>query len=243
MLEFKKLDQNITKQSFLFYGKSGTGKTTVAGTFPKPLFIDINERGTGSVSNKDAIVAEINSWKEWEDFLSNIDKYKTQTGFETLVIDTIGKLQDVCMEATKKNAKPQIQDWGNVSGELKNNFMYLIAHAIKNDYYIIFLAHERDNTEATEGVQEVYNPNICASAMPSVSEWLHASVTLAGHTRIFERKDQFGKHLSYHYVLKIGADSLFKTKVRLPKGKDVPSMIDDCDFNKLIALFSEKEGK
>ena len=43
MLQVKKINEIPVPKTFLFYGKSGTGKTTLAGTFPKPLFLDINE--------------------------------------------------------------------------------------------------------------------------------------------------------------------------------------------------------
>ena len=49
MLEIKKVKDIKIPKTFLFYGKSGTGKTTLAGTFPKPLFLDVNENGTSSV--------------------------------------------------------------------------------------------------------------------------------------------------------------------------------------------------
>ena len=43
MLEIKKVSDIKIPKTFLFYGKSGTGKTTLAGTFPKPLILDVNE--------------------------------------------------------------------------------------------------------------------------------------------------------------------------------------------------------
>lgn len=53
----------------LFYGRSGTGKTTIIGSAPKPLLIlDIREKGTTSIrNNKDTYVLTINSWKEFEE--------------------------------------------------------------------------------------------------------------------------------------------------------------------------------
>ena len=69
MLEIKKVNEIPVPKTFLFYGKSGTGKTTLAGTFPKPLFLDINENGTSSVDNKEAQVISIKSYDDFNDFL------------------------------------------------------------------------------------------------------------------------------------------------------------------------------
>ena len=55
-------------RSFLFYGRSGTGKTTLAGTFPTPILIlDIGDKGTDSISDiEDCYVWEITEWDDIE---------------------------------------------------------------------------------------------------------------------------------------------------------------------------------
>ena len=94
MLEIKKVNEIPVPKTFLFYGKSGTGKTTLAGTFPKPLFLDINENGTSSVDNKEAQVISIKSYDDFNDFILNIDNYYEEIQWKTLILDTIGKLQE-----------------------------------------------------------------------------------------------------------------------------------------------------
>jgi transcriptional regulator with AAA-type ATPase domain len=54
--------------SALYYGISGTGKTTLAGTYPTPmLVVDIRENGTGSICNIPGVkVLKLESWEQFE---------------------------------------------------------------------------------------------------------------------------------------------------------------------------------
>ena len=65
----KRANEAPVDEVYIIYGKSGTGKTVVASTFPKTkeapmLYLDILEGGIGSVDNKDkspkdALIREI----------------------------------------------------------------------------------------------------------------------------------------------------------------------------------------
>jgi ATP-dependent phosphoenolpyruvate carboxykinase len=49
-LPTKKASELSGSRSYVFYGQSGTGKTTLAATFPGPILLcDIKDRGTDSV--------------------------------------------------------------------------------------------------------------------------------------------------------------------------------------------------
>ena len=68
-LPIKPVAEMRQPQSYAIYGRSGTGKTTLAGTFPKPvLVLDINDKGVGSIADvKDVYVMEIESIEDIED--------------------------------------------------------------------------------------------------------------------------------------------------------------------------------
>lgn len=236
MLEVKKINEIPTPKTFLFYGKSGTGKTTLAGTFPKPLFLDINENGTASVDNKDAQVISLKTYEEFNEFIMNIDEYYEQLKWGSLVVDTIGKLQELNLNYLAKGGKILINDYGDSTNEMQQVILKLISHSVKNDYYLIFNAHERDNTESDEETREILNPSVMAQLTPKLSEWLHATVSLAGHTRIFEPKDDLGQSKGMFYCIKVGADSVFKTKVRVPKEKMKANIIANPTCDKLVSL-------
>jgi len=112
-----------------------------------------------------------------------------------------------------------------------------------NDYYLIFIAHERDNTENDEITGEVLNPSVMAQLTPKLSEWLHATVSMAGHTRIFEKKNDLGQSQGLFYCLKIGADPIFKTKVRIPKEKMRANVIANPTCEKLMMVLNGTYGE
>lgn len=243
MLQVKKINEIPVPKTFLFYGKSGTGKTTLAGTFPKPLFLDVNENGTASVDSKDAQVISISKYEEFNEFLMNIDEYYEKLKWGSLIIDTIGKLQEINLNYLAKGGKILINNYGDSTNELQQVILKLINHATVNDYYLVFNAHERDNTENDEETGEVLNPSVMAQLTPKLSEWLHATVSLAGHTRIFEKKNDLGQSQGIFYCIKIGADPIFKTKVRVPKDKMKANIIANPTCEKLMSVLNGTYGQ
>jgi len=246
MLEIKKINEIPITKTFLFYGKSGTGKTTLSGTFPKPLFLDINENGTASVDNQEAMVVSIKKYDDFNEFMMNIDEYYNKLKWATLVIDTIGKLQELNLNFLAKGGKITINNYGDSTNEMQQVILKLISHSTQNNYYLIFNAHERDNTTSDEETGEILNPSVMAQLTPKLSEWLHATVSLAGHTRIFEKKNDLGQSQGMFYCIKIGADPVFKTKVRIPKDRMKANIIANPSCEKLMSVlngtYGEKKG-
>jgi hypothetical protein len=139
----------------LLYGRNGQGKTRIAATGPKPLIIDINEKGTKSVRNyKGAKVLQV---AEWEDITHAYWYLKEGNHpYETVVLDTVTAMQHMCMrhvlgeaEDRDPNREPSMPDrraWGKLSELLKPIFL---------DYrnlpmHVIFIAQERTLSEEDE---------------------------------------------------------------------------------------------
>jgi phage nucleotide-binding protein len=138
----------------LLYGRNGMGKTRFACTAPKPLLIDIQEKGTKSVRNyKDVEVFPAKSWKEvvWAYWFLRAGGHD----YESVILDTITGMQNVCMvqvlkesedrDPTKDPKTASQRDWGKLAQLMKEqllNFRNL-------DMHVIFTAQERtyDNEE------------------------------------------------------------------------------------------------
>jgi hypothetical protein len=142
----------------LLYGRNGMGKTRFACTAPKPLLIDIQEKGTKSVRNyKDVEVFPAKSWKEvvWAYWFLRAGGHD----YESVILDTLTGMQNVCMvqvlkesedrDPTKDPKTASQRDWGKLAQLMKEqllNFRNL-------DMHVIFTAQERtyDTTKKRSG--------------------------------------------------------------------------------------------
>lgn len=245
----------------IFYGRSATGKTTLAGTFPKVLHLDIREESKKVLKNVSGLKsASIEDWQELQDMFWYLKK--GGHGFKTVVIDTAGQAQMLAVEEVmrkhKKKGKPG--DWGTMSqrmwGEVSTmcKELFLNYRDLKKDgINICFIAHDRifkateDEGEDEDDVVSKIAPHVGPALSPSIVSTLNAAVDLIGETFIGEElitvKDKkTGKKKTkkeVEYYLRIGPNSSHITKVRKPKsGNKLPEMIKDPDYKKLTQLLN-----
>lgn len=227
----------------LFYGKAGTGKTTVAATFPKPLLhLDIREKGTDSISDMEEVdTLSIEEWDQFEQvywFLqSKENKYKT------VVIDAVSQLQDFALlQALKDNGKDEgsaisMRDFGAAAGRLKTwiiNYRDLVDAGIN----VVFLAHDR-TTDGEEGEDGELMPSVGPRMMPSVASVLTAAVKIIGNTFVRETHEKLanGKmERRIEYCMRVGPHAYYTTKVRQPKGGYTPDIIENPGYNAFVSL-------
>ena len=137
-------DSFITHDIHLFMGKPKSGKTLIAGSYPKPmLYVSIGNDGGGRVLNmayhKDIVEGNIKvknlkndlpvggkiqktSIEKLAEILAELRKPGADT-FKTIVIDTIGSLQDdykSYLEFTKGGRALSQQEWGDVAKMVLN---------------------------------------------------------------------------------------------------------------------------
>lgn len=244
MLKFKNLSDVKPSKIFLFYGKTGTGKTTLSGTFPKPCIIDANEMdGASSIGNIIGENCTIDNYEDFEEFVKNIDKYYTEKKFETLIIDTVDGVQNLNLKSLAKNGKVTLNNYADSNYELQQIFLKVIEFAKEKDLYLIFNSHEKDNTIADDTTGEILNPNVGPQITPKLSEWLQAVCSIVGHTRKVEKKNDLGQSQGIYYCIKIGPDAVFKTKVRVPKDQIKANVIVNPTCEKLMSVLNGTYGE
>lgn len=83
---------NVDRPIMVLYGRPGIGKTTLAAQAPNPIFIE-TERG---LTNPDLAHVQtfglMNSYEEVLEALKTIHEHKDKQGWETIVIDSIDRL-------------------------------------------------------------------------------------------------------------------------------------------------------
>lgn len=129
----------------LVYGQAGMGKSTLALSAPKPLLLDF-DGGVKRINNahlQGVGIVQINSWIEATQVLN-----EDLSAFETIVIDTIGKMMDYITDHVTKGRAPQLKDWNPINQEF-TTFTRKLSSLNKN---IIFVGHRDTRKEGDDTV-------------------------------------------------------------------------------------------
>jgi AAA domain len=232
----------------LAWGRSGTGKTTFAATFPKPLLLlDVREKGTDSVSNvKGVKVGQITSWDEFEAVYWYLEG--GQHDYKTVVIDQVTQLQNLAIAKAKKDQGKDEDDasskrtFGVASG-LMNQWLLNYRDLIDKGIHVVFLAHDRTTRgDEDDAGDDQIQPEVGPRLMPSVASLVNGAVKIIGNTYIRERfhvdlKAKIKKKIrEVEYGMRIGPHAYYTTKVRSPVGIAAPDTVVDPTYEKLLAI-------
>jgi hypothetical protein len=235
------IESNIV---MLVYGRSGSGKTHFASTFPTPsLLIDCNEGGTDTIADRHDIEhVLITNWDEFDDLYWEL---AAGTDYESIIIDQITALQDFAMNDVRLKAKKgpadvfSTRNWGQMSGLFKTGLEHM--RDLKRLYNLCFIAHERIFDSDTDEEADVIAPNISARVIPSVVTFIEGAVDAIGGTFIRERFVGEGdeERPVAEYCMRIGPQQYYATKIRRPASAGaLPDVIVDPTFQKIKDLTS-----
>lgn len=137
--------QKKTAVKGVIYGPEGVGKSTLAGNFPDPVFVDL-ENGTNQLDVRR--VDEKNwNWKKLKDTIKELAQSKQ---FKTIVIDTADMAEMLCsLYVTAKHHIESIAspDYGKGYQYLADNFKIFLddLKVISRDTNtnIVFIAHSK----------------------------------------------------------------------------------------------------
>lgn len=233
------IPQDITA---LIYGRSGTGKTTLAGSFPpNVLILDFKERGTDSIRDIPGVkVLFMESWDDLQDVFWSLESGNHD--YSTVVLDTVSGMQDLAIDnakiqSGKSSDSPTTQKmWGEVSGSMKE----IIFQFRDLPMNVVFLAHERVKEADSEDEMDEgqLDPEVGPNVIPSVSKTLCAAVKVIGNTYIkqsFKKKKNSPRETkrTVEYCLRTGPHPFYLTKIRTSKSNKVPEYIPDATYVKI----------
>lgn len=239
----------VRPRSWCIYGRSGTGKTTLASTFPGPLLLlDVRDRGTDSVNDRTIDVKDIETLEDIEDTYYFL---KENPGvYKTIIIDTVTQLQQVFMEEVTAGArKKSAGAWGSMTRQQFGDVAAMMKEWVLNyrnltdlDMEIIFIAQERTTSSNDDDgrTDDLLVPEVGPSVMPSIAIHLNANVAAIVNTfiRIKRTKVTHGNKTTEkedaQYCLRVGPNPVYTTKFRKPRGIIAPAFIEDPTYDDVL---------
>jgi len=233
------------------YGRTGTGKTVLACTFPKKAIILGLQDGTKSVYNvKGVDFVPIKTSEELSEMVAAIP----DLGYQTTILDCAGDMQDMILKEILGLEEIPVQrswgmaeqrDWGQVALQTKERLRTILALPCN----VVIIAQERDFNADNE--HDMIMPFVASALTPSVVGWLNPACDYIVQTFIREqvksRVIKVGKKSitkstptgKMEYCIRTAPDPTFTTKFRMPKGSNKPDCIVDPDYNKIMKVITQ----
>lgn len=214
----------------MLYGQPGMGKTTLALSAPKPLLLDF-DNGVQRVRRaylEGVDIVQITSWRDIEELL---DPLQTDLSpYETIVVDTVGKMLDYIITRVCGMRNPRIQDWSDINQRFKG-FERQMGQLGKN---IIYIAH-RDTRKVQES--EMFVPSLRESNYKDII----ANIDLLGYVEMETSKDQNIRTITFDP----SSYNEGKNTCGLPAKMVIPDITDKNDFltTKVINPYFERIAK
>ena len=228
--------------SMLVYGRSGTGKTTFGASFPTPaLLIDIREKGTDSIADRDGIdVISITTWEELEEVFWFLKSGEGASKYKSVILDQVSSMQDLCMEyAMREEGKDVMSQrlWGVVSGLMKTwliNYRDLVDQSIN----VLFIAHDRTTKgDEDSSTEDQIDPSIGPRVMPSVATLLNGAVKVIAQSYVREVFDEDNERV-IEFCHRIAPHPYFITKMRNPPGTNIPESVVNPTYDQILSLMT-----
>jgi len=240
-----------------FYGRSGSGKTSLWATFPSPILAIICSGGSrpgelrsiDTPENKKRIeTVTIESSSEIPEIL---DYQRETEKYATVVLDHASGLQDLKLKEILEidELPPQLEwgtasreDWGQCALQTKETLRALLSLKCN----VVIVAQER-NFNTDEDSDSIIMPTVGSALTPSITGWLNPTCDYIAQTFIrnktVSKTRKVGKKRvredvrvpGVDYCLRVGPDEVFTTKFRVPGGID-EDIIVDPSYDKIIEL-------
>lgn len=248
-------------RSYVFYGRSNTGKTTLFSSFAsterKALLLNIRDNGDDSIAGVAGVrVRDINSWEDLETTYWWL--HRNPGKYFAVGLDTVSQMQQLALlevmggkERHPKMSGKALGDFGSMSrkewGMVASLMKDWLTRFRDLPCEVVFIAQDRTSSSEEES-DEVITPSVGPALSPSVATHLNASVHIIGNTFIRQRKVK--KKISdgkatrtiekkvTEFCLRLAPDPIYMTKIRKPKTITPPSVLVDPTYEKLVAIIN-----
>ena len=197
-----------TTVKMMIYGQAGMGKTTLALSAPKPLLLDFdNGVKRVNMSHLDGVdIVQMSSWNDLKQVLN-----EDLSSYQTIVVDTIGKMMDFISSYKCGTRQPSIRDWGGINQE----FSWMSRTLSSLNKNVTFVAH-RDSRK--EGDDTVFIPALREKSYNSIL----TELDLLGYLEMRSENGRQRRTITFDPTSRNDG----KNTCNLPSILEVPSILD-----------------
>lgn len=233
--------QELGQRNFwVLYGKSNSGKTYVASTFPKPLlYIQIGDDGSNTIARVEGIKAI--SIENIEQFKTLCEELKKDKKYATIVVDTFSMVVNewVQQKVTTKGKKMTQQLWGDLKTEQEELIKALQRLAKK--HIVVATCHESMDT--IEGMEDEITPDIRPSVSKGARTYLEGMANYGIHTTKIIKEVTKGNETKevVKYAADIGPNPYYWTKLQVDPSIKVPKRIINPTYDRFMEVIGQGE--
>lgn len=224
-------DMALDYAKVVLYGPPGSGKTTAAATWPKPLFLSA-ESGLLSVRDQAIDVWTIDQWEDLEQAFAYL-KHEAH-GYQSVIIDSLTEVQKKLNEYIVR-AFPNVKrgyndlvsesDWGANIDKMRK-----LCRAFRDlPMNVVFITLSQDTVVDGEAVTR---PALNGKTLPDeICGWVDAVIYCPGPIKDEEGRSQ--------YLGQTIAAKGRRAKIRVPAGAHVPAILPLAFESLHQAMFPE----
>lgn len=154
--EKKEAITDLLQYTLLLYGREKIGKTVFLSSFPDTLFLT-TEPGTKGLEIFE-YNAEDGACKNWKLLKAAVDLLEKTDRFKTVVIDTVDRAYDMCMEYVCKEKlgceHPADEAYGKGWSAVKKEFLTTIHRILQTGRGLCFTSHAKEVSIKPQGGEE-----------------------------------------------------------------------------------------
>ena len=225
---------------WVIYGKSNSGKTYVASTFPKPLlYLQIGDDGSNTIAHVDGIKAiSISTISDLKEVSKELIKDKV---YKTIVVDTFSLIVNEWTDANviSKGKRMTQQLWGDLKTEQEE--IIKLMHKLSKRRIVVLTCHE--SMDSIEGMEDEISPDVRPSVSKGARTYLEGMANYGIHTTKVTKEIVKGNTTKevIKYAADIGPNPYYWTKLQIDPSIKVPNRIINPTYDKIIDIISKVE--
>ena len=224
---------------WVLYGKSNSGKTWVASTFPKPmLYLQIGDDGSNTIARVEGIKAiRINTVQKLKTLSQELLKDRT---YKTVVVDTFSLLVNEWTneKVISKGKRMTQQLWGDL--KIDQEEIIKLMYKIAQKRIVVLTCHE--STDSIEGMEDEITPDVRPSVSKGARTYLEGMANYGIHTTKIVKEVTKGNTTKevVKYAADIGPNPYYWTKLQIDPSIKVPKRIINPSYEKFMAIINSE---